>query len=216
MVNTGRASLVCPSDIETYSLISGETFYVTLSRLKKINGDFSRLWYQYTKNRPFDVVQPTTVQVSNAPPPAPFRTGSLNSVFLIPSIDWISFGGDVFSKAPLYFVDCGQVGIFNVRNIHDEVGLAATLPQYQLHFKHRENPYYDYERKEHVAAMPIRDDSEAGILLRNGLPDGSDIISYHRITNRIFRFKLTGGNVYHGFQIEFSEAAPNVLKELMR
>lgn len=214
MVNKGYASLMCASDIEKNSLIKGEAFKSTLSRLKSINGDIPRLWYQYTVNRPYEDELPIAVKVDAVPHCGISKTGVLSAIFLNPKIYWISFGGEEFNESSSFFVDCGQQGKFSVTNAYNEFGVAATLPRFKHHSKHREESYYDYERNENVAAMPIRDEGDAGILLRNGLNFGSDIISYHGLSNRIFRFKLTGGNVYHGFEIEPSEIPANFLEAL--
>lgn len=216
IIKKGRGTLACSAEIEDSSIIPGEAFKATLNRLKGINGDLTRLWYQYTKNRPTESNNPVSIRLTSNPCIGHHRIARINAEVAHPDIIWISFGGNKFTESRKFLVDCATIASYCVENVHSQPRLADLLPKYELNPKHREKAYYDHERKEEVAPMPIRDVAEAGILLRTGLIDGKDIISYHIATKSAYRFKLTGNNIYHGFQIDESEIPPHIRKMLLK
>jgi hypothetical protein len=214
MVHEERAALSCAPEMENGELIVNEAFLATLNRLRALNGDLPRLWYQYTKNRPYSPENRVEVTISSVTSSDESKKGVIEAQFSNPAVIWISFGGTKLNMTSPIAVTRADGESYVATNAHDEKSIEAVLPIFKHHDKHREEPYYDYERNEDVAAMPIRDPIEAGVLLRIGISDGSDILSYHRLSKKFYRFKLTGGNVYHGFEIMEKEVPSALLLAL--
>lgn len=216
MIKEERASLACSPEIENMELVADEAFLATLNRLRSVNGDLPRLWHQFTKNRPYSADSREAIKISEInSSDAPIDT-EIERELANPGVIWISFGGNKLNTACRLNIRLASGESYVVQNAHSEETVAKLLPAFEHNDKHRKEPYYDYERKVHVAAMPIRDVNEAGALLRIGLPDGADIISYHRCSKKMYRFKLTGGNVYHGFEITDDETPPGLRAKFNR
>lgn len=216
MIGENRATIYVDPSVYARSLIAGRSFSATISDLRSINGDLSRLWYLYAKNRGA-AISNTNVSItvtskdSNA---SGTLQGILDSNYTTSDIIWLSFGGLPITEEAEFRVLSDARLNYLANNAHHLISLAPLLPTFKHHTKHGPKPYFDEARKENVAPMPIRDENEAGILLRNGVQCGSDIISYHRNTASIYRFKLTGGNVYHGFIVEKEEITAETYKKI--
>lgn len=111
-------------------------------------------------------------------------------------------------------IESAELEEFDVDNASNLEKLKRFLPHFEHSDKHRQAPYFDKVRNENVAAMPIRDEIEAGNLLRNGISFDKDIFSFDKKTERYFRFKPTRLNIFHGFEITKAEVPLSVLAQL--
>jgi hypothetical protein len=214
IVQANRGTLACRSDVENRSLISGEPFQATLNRVKAVNGELPKRWYQFTKNVPFLESDDVAITVTNSTVGTGACTGHIQSELAHSGITWISFDGTKIHGSKTLNVALDQITCFQVSNVTDEVDLSKLLPVFKHSEKHGAEPYYDHVRKEHVAGMPIRDETEASALVRSGISYGGDIFSYHKPSRRFFRFKLTLGNIFHGFEINERELPPGMKAQL--
>lgn len=215
LIQENRGVLYCPADIENQFFIAGEAFQVTLNRLKTIDGDIPRFWYQNTKRLPFYATDEVLVTISDQDTPPNSELSLLDRTLANEAIIWISFNGKTLYDSPTLKVSIDEGAEFHVANVRNKKDIAELLPVFSHSEKHGPEPYFDRERKEDVAGMPIRDLIEAGELLRIGISDESDIFSYHRQTKEYFRFKLTRANIYHGFQISEQELPPGMKEKLI-
>lgn len=125
---------------------------------------------------------------------------------------WISFENSNFSLVEFKAVSDTNTE-YQIRNSSDISVLVGYLPVFKHSPKHQAHPYFDKARSEQVAAMPIRCENEAGILLRNGISEGRDYFSKNKDGN-YFRFKNTIRNEYHGFEIDKDEI-PRQIKNIL-
>jgi hypothetical protein len=216
MIKKKRATLHFDPCSNNLSLLKDEAFEATISQFRKIKvgdddgADLTLLWYISIKNQPsVTTCDIATISItSTAPNATTIIEGTAIRETMRNDVNWLSFGGSAFNEAPLYQVNVEGTGPIEVKNAHNEISLQSLLPFFEHHTKHVEKPYFDTQRKENVAAMPIRNRKEAGNLLRIGIQHGNDIFSYHEASKKFFCFKLTGGNTYHGYEIEPTEILP--------
>ena len=200
------------------SLCQNENFDATVNNVRSIvGGDIPRKWYTYTKNQPAPL-DANEVKITISPitsTPEQSISGYMIRDFITCDAKWLSFGGLALNETRKFRVEVDGEDSIEVANAHNELELQSLLPFFEHSGKHRKEPYFDQERKEQVAAMPIRNLKDAGNLLRSGIKVGEDIFSYDFDTRNFYRFKLTIGNKYHGFQVESNEV-PVALQECLK
>lgn len=222
MMQGNRAALYYEVCDDSMSLLVNEPFVTTVNNLR--NRDLKRLWFLYTKNRASSPAGQTIAITYSAIGVANTSTvtGSMAHELLTDDVQWLSFGGSSFNQATGYHVQfVGLAKSISVKNAYDEASLQALLPFFEHHSKHREVAYYDEQRKEQVAAMPIRKEKIAGDLLRIGIEYGKKIYSYHQGSGQFYCFQpsegnKTGGNKYHGYVIQENEVPANLIGALKK
>lgn len=212
-LDSNRISLFYDDHLEQRHLEVGTHFRASISKLSF--DDFSRdirvQWYLYTKNRAESATfESYTVDISSDPPEQ-----SVSGEISIDGLDrasiWVSFGGAKINCQPKLKVNNGETSSIK-NNAHDLKSLQQLLPIYQPHpTKHRKEAYFDVERQEHVAPMPLDDHKAQNVLLTSILYDNSRW-AYCRDFASFFCFKLTHPeqNVYHGYQVAFEDLPAEV------
>jgi hypothetical protein len=215
MIQKERAILYYEPCSNNISICKGVPFKTTISNLG--NSDLKKLWYLYTKNTPaLPSTTPVEIELladsANSP-----HTGFAVREIMTSDFIWISFGGNGFNETPSYQVRFKGTKPFCVKNAHNKCTVQALLPFFQHSPKHPEQAYFDLQRKENVAAMPIRNEKDAGDLLRIGITidEGKRIYSYHNKRAEFFCFMETGNNVYHGYAI-LEENVPSPLRSRLK
>ena len=203
------------SQHENKSLVAGEDFRSTVNSIRTGKGqNLRKLWFLYTRNH---TRKPSTGSVQAEMEAGiggiPHKIyGQIHSIVHREVCSLIGFGGsDLLNCTSLRL--SSSTGQSTHANAHNKTLLVALLPQYKLHDKHRKEPYYDYKRNEHVAAMPLSD-VEAQKLLLQGLKYGEDILSFHESSGTFYKFKITGGDVYHGFVLSDGEVSLEQARKL--
>jgi len=213
-IDANRINLLFDFRIEQRFLESGINFKASINKLSfdEISRDIMRQWYIYTHNRAEAAsLESYTVEISSDISEQPRVNGEISTDGLDRASFWMSFGGATINCQPTLKVNCGDTSSIK-NNSHDLESLQQLLPIYQPHpTKHRKEAYFDVERQEHVAPMPLDDHKAQNVLLTSILYDNSrwaycrDIASY-------FCFKLTHPeqNIYHGYQVAFEDLPADV------
>lgn len=215
-INAKRAVLLYDDSLRGRSLVAGENLSATIARLRGLSdegGDLVRKWYLYSQNRAEDVTDYGAVVALSCPQQS-FATvhGTVCSIAALEELYWLSFGQSRFGEALTYQITGGQMQMTG-ENAHTAQILVQSLPRYEPSAKHRKEPYFDKERGESVAAMPLSADFAQKVLLA-GISQGSDIWSFDGTSRCFFRFKRTGGNVFHGFVVGPDEVPAAIKDEL--
>jgi hypothetical protein len=215
-VGAGRYGFSYSSEIDTSTLIPNQIFSATIQSLRALDADICRLWFTYTKNRfDCDINSSLVYEICSADPAVTgTHIGSAPPDKLTEDFTWISFGGTPTLESPNLNVTRSDAKKYVVENVHTTTRLKQIIPCFEHSDKHKRYPYYDTGLKEHVAAMPVRDVDRANILLRTGIPYGSDFFSYDKLSHRYFRFKNTRSNIYHGFEVEIDEVPAELIQHL--
>jgi hypothetical protein len=183
--------------------------------LPKDDHDVKTLWFQYI-SKAEDVsmysVQ-TTVRSAHC---SELVEGIISGNTVIQQTNWLSFGKHLLNEAQEYSVLQNRHTEFTVRNAHHRNSLKQLLPNYEASGKHRKTSYYDQERGEQVAGMPL-DSEKAQELLLISTEENNDRFAYHQESGKFYRFKLThpDKNIYHGFQIKKEEISEELIKNCM-
>ena len=215
-VQSERVKLVYDSRIEAKELLKGELLLATISRLNSFsdNGtDLIKKWYLYTKKRAEDVTDEgveITVECINGSFPA--MAGTVSNYYIDDAANWLSFGSWPAGVTDKYVVTT-PIEKIHKNNACDKTGVRRLVPIYQPSPKHRFESYWDHQRSELVAAMPLDADTAQRVLLA-GISHNNDIFSLHAPTNSLYRFVLTRGNEYHGFQVRNDEVPHICLRQL--
>lgn len=124
----------------------------------------------------------------------------------------LGFGGTNLLESPILRIFTATTSL-ECANAHHRESLVRLLPVYKASPKHRAEEYFDRERHETVAAMPLSDQDAQETLLR-GIEYAGDYWSFHCGRRVFIRFKATLGNEYHGFQVAKEEIPAEVVIKL--
>lgn len=214
-LSSKRRKLVVDASLE-HRIISG-----SISLLQAINSlpnktdrDTRTSWFLYTKKQAFKAnIELADITIKSIDPAcAQSISESSTRDFLIAHSGLISFGGcELTESQTLQIHSNGQTLI--TENAHMLADVRRLVPNYQASPKHRKEAYYDQARCEHVAAMPLPPDVAHEVLLA-GVPQGDDYVGLHGPTGKFIRFKLTGGNEYHGFEVADNEVPIAIKNQL--
>lgn len=210
-----RAVLLYDSRLEQMPIIAGEPLVATLGRLGGRTGpDLRRRWYLYTRNRAKKLTGDdvhAVLEVVNGEL-ADVLDGDLPNGVVNELSDFLSLGGTKVLESPLLRLVAGGVSSER-RNAHDRDSLSVFLPKYVASPKHRKESYFDHERNESVAPMPLSD-ADAQEVLLCGVQHKGDYWGYHSDRRAFFCFKATRGNEYHGFELPEAEVPAGVVQLL--
>lgn len=185
------------------------------STLNKIDPETKRRFFYFEKNilKPLGITTEREISIALQciKTSKRFCEGKLDNELAVIGNLWLSMIGLEYSNAEFLKLALEQ-GEIQVENTSDADNAKKYIPLYKANPKHRRKPYFDYERNEQVSAMPFSD-SVAQTILNRAKPsnNGSDLFGFHPETAKYVRFKKTGGNIYHGFEIE-PETVPNEVK----
>lgn len=215
-VQAKRVKLLFDASIESRNIVAGETFRASIARLGRsgVDGpDLLRRWYLYSKNHAQDVSDEAQ-EVELRCPTNTFTpvSGQLGVLCLAATTRWISFGACQIGMAATYSIVVGNVSYQN-KNAHDVASIQALLPIYDPSPKHGAVRYWDQQRQEWVAPMPLDRDTAQRVLL-SGIQCGENYFGRHEASNTLYRFVRTRGNIYHGFQVGEEEIPANCLSLL--
>lgn len=216
-IKANKYEILFDYHIEQRFLEPGINFNSSISKLSfdEVSRDIKVQWYLYTKNR----AGTATLETCNVDISCANEEQRINGEISKDGVDrtsfWMSIGGPKINCAPILDVKTGDVSSkFN--NFHNLETLYNLLPIYQAHStKHRKTGYFDAERMEQVAPMPLGDHEAQRALLTSILYNKSRW-AYCPNLKLYFCFKLTtpGKNVYHGYQIAFKELPAEVVRLL--
>lgn len=210
-----RIKLLYDSSIESRQFISNQNLLSSINNLPKDEPDVKRLWFLYTRKAEDILQKPvqTTVRSSHCPE---LVDGVISGNSVLQQTNWLSFGKYLLNEAQEYSVLQNGHSEFLVKNVHHLNSLKQLLPIYEASNKHRNISYYDAERGEPVAPMPL-DSEKAQELLLTSIEENNDRFAYHQGSGEFYRFKLTHSdkNIYHGFQINKKEISEELVKKCM-
>lgn len=211
-----RIKLLYDSSIESRQFIANKHFVASISDLPKDDPDIKKSWFLYTKNRAITISQSLVQTTVSSDWSSEQVEGIISGDSLLKEAHWISFGKHLLNESPEYNVSQNGHTQFTVRNVHHCESLKQLLPSYEPSEKHHKTSYYDYQRGEQVAAMPL-DPDKAQELLLTSIVENNDRFAYHQGSGKFYRFKLTHPeqNIYHGFQIEKEEISEELVKNCM-
>jgi hypothetical protein len=202
--------------LEDKSVLTGEILSDSIYHLGGKRGpDLKRKWFLYTRNRAKKLPEEhcaATLSTGNCEP-AQCISGKYPIDFTIGEYGLISFGGHPVLQSPTIKISCPPLPVFLNPNAWNMDSVVSLLPKYIPSQKHGTEPYFDHSRGEHVAPMQLPPE-EAQTLLIESIKEGSDYFGFHKRTRRFYRFRLTGGNIYHGFQVEEHELQASTIKAL--
>lgn len=176
--------------------------------------DTRTLWFLYTQKMAAKAsVELVDVRITSTDP-ACAQSISEDSTkdFLMPGCRLISFGGCELTRSKTLQIRSGGQ-VLTAENAHMLAHIKRLVPNYKASPKHRKEAYYDHERGQQVAAMPLPPDVAHAVLLA-GVPHGDDYVGLHGPTGKFFRFKITEANEYHGFEVSGNEVPPAIQKLL--
>lgn len=210
-----RVKLLYDSSIENRYLITNNNFKASINKLPKDEHDVKTLWYRHiTKAQ--DVSEYPVQTTVGSEHCEEVVEGHISSCSDLQQAHWLSFGKHILNEAQEYSVLQNGHTEFTVNNAHHLDSLKQLLPSYEASDKHHKVTYFDQERGEQVAAMPL-DSEKAQELLLTSIEEKNDRFAYHQGSNKFYRFKLTHPerNIYHGFQIEKEEISDELVKKCM-
>lgn len=212
-----RIKLLYDSSIENRHFITNEYFLASISKLPKDEHDVKTLWFQYISKAEDVLKCPVQTTVSSSHCPELVVEGSISGNSVLQQTYWLSFGKHSLNETQEYNVLQNGHTEFTVKNVHHRNSLKQLLPSYEASGKHRKTSYFDQERGEQVAGMPL-DYEKAQELLLISTEENDDRFAYHQESDKFYRFKLTypDKNIYHGFQIEKKEISEELVKKCMR
>lgn len=201
-ISSNRHNLIVDASLEYRSILNGYSLIQTISNLpNKTDRDTRISWFLYTRKKAIRAnAELVNVTIASTDPSCnQVISESSTKDFLVAHSGLISFGGSDLTKSKgLRIHSNGQTLI--AKNAHMLADVRCLVPSYNPSPKHRKEPYYDYERREQVAAMPLPPDVAHEVLL-SAVPCAGDYVGLHGPTGKFIRFKLTGGNEYHGFEV---------------
>lgn len=217
-LDCGKTKLFYDPILDSQSFFAGESVIESISRLGGKRGpDLRKKWFLYTKNRSRKLPDDhcAVLLLSKDAGIDQSISGKFHKSFLIDDYSsLLSFGGHPILQSGLITVCSPPDTSFEKRNAWHADSVALLFPQYEPSQKHRMESYFDRERGEHVAPMQLNP-SEAQILLIQSIKHEGDYWGFHRHRQSFYRFKLTGGNVYHGFEVNDYEV-PSVVSAQLR
>lgn len=212
-----RAVLLYDEAITTQSLEAGLDLRSSIAKLRSLSnygGDLATKWYRYVKQRAEDVTDyGAEVDVSCIDGSFEPVQGTVSSAAMRKGLIWLSFGHTALGEALRFVVKANGDSVLSA-NAHVATRVAEHLPRYEASDKHRRESYFDSERGEHVAAMPLPANLAQNVLL-SGVAYEDDVWSYDHATNSFYRFKRTLRNVFHGFTVEEKEVPAAIRKQLL-
>jgi hypothetical protein len=211
-----RIKLLYDCSIESRQFVTNNHFLASINDLPKDDPDIKKSWFLYTRNRALTISQSlVATTISSAYRPKTVE-GIISEDSLIQKAHWISFGKNVLNESPEFNVSQTGYQQFTVKNVHHCESLKQLLPSYESSEKHYKTSYYDHQRGEQVAAMPLEPE-QAQELLLTAIAENNDLFAYHQGSGKFYRFKLThpDQNIYHGFQIEKEEISEELIKNCM-
>jgi hypothetical protein len=210
-----RIKLLYDSSIESRQFIANQNLLASINNLPKDEPDIKKLWFLYTRKAEDVLQNPVQTTVSSAHCPE-LVEGIISGNSVLQQAHWLSFGKHLLNEAQEYNVLQNGHTEFTVKNVHHRNSLKQLLPSYEPSDKHRKTSYYDPQRGEQVAGMPL-DSEKAQELLLTSTEENNDRFAYHQGTSKFYRFKLThpDKNIYHGFQIEKEEISEELVKSCM-
>lgn len=210
-----RIKLLYDSSIENRYFITNESFVASISKLPKDEHDVKTLWFQYTRKAE-DILQnpvKTTIRSTHC---TELVDGIISGNSSLQNAHWLSFKKHLLNEAQKYNVLQNGHTEFTVKNVCHRESLKQLLPIYESSDKHHKNSYYDHQRGEQVAAMPLGSEQAQELLLIS-TEENNDRFAYHQRRGEFYRFKLThpDKNIYHGFQIKKEEISEELAKNCM-
>ncbi|MCP4696588.1 MAG: hypothetical protein GY862_07040 [Gammaproteobacteria bacterium] len=103
----------------------------------------------------------------------------------------------------------------HIQNAHHLESLEPLLPRYEPHDKHPIEPYFDKQRGEKVAPMPLDATEAQQLLLISLKKEGGDRRwAYHERRRKYYRFMRTHPkrSIYHGFEVDDDDEVPQTIK----
>jgi hypothetical protein len=212
-LSSQRRKLIVDPCIEHRDVVEGTSLIQAINSLPKRDRDTKEKWFTYTKQQATKAALELIEVTISSPDPACAQSVSEDATkdFLVDRGSLISFGGCQLTESKTLRVSSDGQSI-DAGNAHKVEHLL--VPTYTASPKHRKQAYYDKQRGEQVAAMPLPPDIAREVLLA-GLPDGRDYLGWHRQSGKFIRFKLTGGNDYHGFEVAEGEVPAELRKQLI-
>lgn len=214
-LQSGRAMLLHDPFIDNMCIIPDEPFISSISRLGGRRApDLRRKWYLYTKNRASSVSgERLTVSLKAAIDEVKdVVEGLLVEASFKEAYALLSFGGSRLLECDILNIESVNY-LSQLHNAHCKNSILKLLPRYKASAKHRKESYFDYERNESVAAMPLSDLDAQELLLR-AIKYNNDYWGRHQNNKNYFRFKLTLENEYHGFEVSVNEVPPAIVQKL--
>jgi hypothetical protein len=215
-VQAERMKLVYDASIENNQLVQGESFPASIGRMRRFSDDgpdLAKKWYIYTRQRAIDVTdEGLEVELECCANSFDRFDGTVSSSCVTDASHWLSLGSWPVGIATRYRITT-TAGAILKDNAHDAAGIRRLIPNFEPSPKHRTESYWDSDRNEQVAAMPL-DRGTAQKVLLTGVLCGGDIFGKHESTNDLYRFIKTGGNTYHGFQVDKSDVPNECRRQL--
>lgn len=215
-VQAERVKLVYDSSIESKELVRGESFPASIGRMRRFSDDgpdLAKKWYIYTRKKASDVTDHgIEVQLECCSRSFEAFMGTVSTSCVTEASHWLSLGSWSVGTSARYRITT-SAGATVKDNAHDEAGIRGLMPNFEPSPKHRTESYWDADRNESVAAMPLDQETAQRVLLA-GVFCAGDIFGKHEATNDLYRFIKTGGNTYHGFQVEEEDVPKDCKQQL--
>lgn len=199
-INLGKHQVVYDALIENRNIITDINLLSAINNIQ--DKDLRRRWFIYKNNRMQHANQNININIEMFPEANSSKiiSGSVSKDLINDKVCWLSFGkSDLTEMEKIRIIGGGIEYIEN--NVHEKDGLKRLLPIYENNPKHRRASYYDYNRNEYVAAMPL-DDDEAQKLLIASTEHNNARWAYHKNSDGYYKFVRTFGNTYHGYKID--------------
>lgn len=215
--------LLYSPEFESRGFVRDEHFRQSLS---KIDQKLQMLWWQYLKSYGMVDKQADGCLIIRA---SDAQNNILDitcqrkiSKLVFDTSNFISFiGHPVFRTNQLQLftqpsTSKAEQTTFDVTNMFSELCVKKNYPLYKKSDKHRDEPYYDSARGEHVAPMPYSDDIAQELIL-SGIfdPASTDIFKFEPKEKKIVKFKVTLNNEYHGYVVTEKEVPQAILQRLL-
>lgn len=207
-------ALLYDPTLESRNLVADDVFAATIQKINGVDArDIRTKWFLYTRKAKLSEFNsvPAHVQAGNGIC-GHFLHGSLPLNVDSNVSGTLSLGHSQITQCETLLFTIGG-NEFTLRNAYSRDSLIPLLPKYERHEKHRNEPYFDEIRKENVAPMPLNDEDAQNLIL-TGVECSKDIVAYHLQRKEIYRFKVTNGNVYHGFRVEEKEIPSATLSKI--
>lgn len=210
-----RRRLIVDTSMEQRDVMCGTSLIQAINSLpNRTDRDTKVNWFLYTKKQATKANdEPATITITSTDPACTQSISeSSTKDLLVAHSGLISFGGCDLTRSKILKIDSNDQTLI-ANNAHVLADVQLMVPRYEASPKHRKEAYYDRERGEQVAAMPLPPDVAHEVLLA-GLPHGDDYVGLHGPTGKFIRFKLTGGNEYHGFEVADNEVPLAIQNQL--
>jgi hypothetical protein len=214
-LSSKRQKLIVDMSLDHRDIVKGISVIQAINSLpKRTDRDIRTIWFLYTKKQATkantDIVDVTIESTDHTCTQT--ISGKSTKDFLIAHSGIISFGGCELTKSTTLQIKSNGKTL-TAENAHMLAHIRRLVPKYQPSPKHQKEAYYDHKRHEQVAAMPLPPDVAHEVLLA-GLPHGNDYVGLHGPSGKFIRFKLTGGNEYHGFEVSDNEVPAALQNQL--